>query len=351
MKQISSYNRILRTELEAVILAKAETDPSVPWKTDFLRRLLPFAATGKLLRGSLVCFSYAAFSGRQPAGAVIEAAAALEIAHSGLLIHDDIMDGDTLRRGRPSMHRQYQDLAIEEKLADAGHFGDSMAMCGGDAALFMAFELLGSIDVEPGTRTKIMRLFMDQFILTCAGQMQDLYFESRSDLPGKEAIYKLMETKTAAYTLSLPLAMGAILAGAPSAAIRRLQAIGVSAGTIFQIRDDELGVMGDSGETGKPVGSDIKEGKKTLLYHYLQERSGAREREKLRTIFGNPDAGTEDIGYVKRLVKTHGIQKLLNNEINRLERQALHDIEGLELPEKAKKELAELVNFCGERRA
>lgn len=320
MKQISSYGKALHAGLEAVIKNKTAAEPSVPWKTDFLGRLLPFATDGKLLRGSLVCFSYEAFSGQPPSDAALEAAIAIELAHSGLLIHDDVMDGDALRRGRPSIHRQYENLAVHENLADAGHFGASMAMCAGDAVLFMAFELLGSISVKPAVRTDIMRLFMDQFILTCAGQMEDLYFESRPDMPDKEAIFRLMETKTAAYTISLPLVMGAVLAGAGSTAVERVQSIGASTGTIFQIRDDELGLLGDSHETGKPVGSDIKEGKKTLLYYYLTEQSNEAERKKLQAIFGNPEATAKNVRYVQQLAEKHALLDILNNEIERLEK-------------------------------
>ncbi len=346
MKQILSYNTDIRRELTAFIKAKrAAANPAVPWRADFLDRLLPFATTGKLLRGSLVCFSYEALGGKPASDAVIKAAVAVELAHSALLIHDDIMDEDAVRRGQPSMHQQYQAAAAKANLADASHFGTSMAMCGGDIALFLAFELLAGCPAE------VVQLFTGQLATTCAGQMQDLYLESRAAMPSKDTIFELMETKTAAYTLSLPLAMGAALAGQPAKTLEQLQAIGISAGVIFQIRDDELGVMGDAGATGKPVGSDITEGKKTLLYYYLLQQCSAEDRKKIQGIFGNVDAGTEDIIFVQKLVTGHGITKLLNNEISGLEKQAFGTIAKLDASEKVKNELAELVRFCGNRLA
>lgn len=346
MKRILSYNDAVRGELEDFLrLKRAEAVPANSWKVDLLDRLLPFATTGKLLRGSLVCFSYEAFSGRPPDAQVIRVAMAVELAHSALLIHDDIMDEDSLRRGKPSFHAQYESLAIEEKLAQAGHFGTSMAMCVGDAALFLAFESLA------GCPAAVQELFTDRLVTTCGGQMQDLYLEARSEAPSKETLMELMKTKTASYTLALPMELGATLAGQPASVLERLRSIGINAGVIFQIRDDELGVMGDTRETGKPVGSDITEGKKTLLYYYLLERSGTDEREKIRSIFGNPKSGTGDIGYIQELVRSYHIAESLNDEISRLETLALADIDALAAASKIKKELTELVRFCGNRRS
>jgi geranylgeranyl diphosphate synthase type I len=344
MKQILSYNAVIRSKLEEFLeTKKAAANPAIPWQADFLGRLLPFATTGKLLRGSLVCFSYEALGDKPVTDSVIRAAMAVELTHSALLIHDDIMDQDALRRGKPSMHQQYQSLAEKENLADAAHFGASIAIGGGDLALFLDFELLAGCPAE------VVQLFTDQLVTTCAGQMQDLYLEAGEDMPPKDAIYELMETKTASYTMALPLALGAALAGQTDEVLEQLRIIGIKAGTIFQVRDDELGVMGDSGQTGKPVGSDITEGKKTLVYYYLLRQCDAGERKKLQAIFGNPDATADNIALVRELIKKHDITNLLNNEISSLERQALAHIDGFVAPEKAKTELIALVQFCGNR--
>lgn len=350
MKPILSYNAAIRAKLEAFIRTRqSDAGPELPWTDDLLERLLPFATAGKLLRGSLVCFSYEAFSVKPPNKDVIEAAAALELTHSALLIHDDIMDNDTLRRGKPSLHRQYVTLAGQETLAEPDHFGMSMAMCGGDTALFMAFEILAGSSAEQPIRGNVQRLFNEQLVKTCAGQMQDLYLEARPDMPSKKAIYELMKHKTASYTLALPLTMGAALAEQSEATLKTLQAIGADTGVIFQIRDDELGVMGETGKTGKPVGADIIEGKKTLLYYHLLKQCDTAERKKAKAIFGNPAAGHNDIRYIQKLVRGRGVTSLLNNEISRLEARAFNNIGNLPLPEKTKKIFMELVRFCGNR--
>ena len=344
MKRILAYGPVLRAELRTFIKSKqAEVTRSNSWQGDFLDKLLPFATAGKLLRGSLVCFSYELFAGLPPDAAVIRTAEALELIHSGLLIHDDVMDGDDFRRGQPSLHRQYQVFADKNGLAESARFGSNMAICGADICLFFAFGLL------PSEREVVGDLFTRMLAEVCDGQMQDIYLQSRPATPSKRVIYDLMKTKTAAYTISLPLAAGAALAGQPPAVLRQLRQIGDAAGMIFQIRDDELGVMGDTGSTGKPVGADIREGKKTLIYYYLMQKCSAGESRQLKVIFGNPELTQDDIAVVQRLIARHRIPRLLNAEIGRLEKQALRTLEKLNLSKSDKGELKSLVAFCAKR--
>ena len=346
MKPVFTYTPAIRNGLESFLKTKrAVIEPSMKWQADFLDRLLSFTTTGKLLRGSLVCFTYEAFAQKPVSKSVIRAATALELAHSGLLIHDDIMDNDKLRRGQPSFHEQYRSLGAHERLGQIDRFGTNMAMCAGDAALFLLFELL------VGCPATAVQLFTNQLVTTCAGQMEDLYLESVQVSPSKQAIYDLMETKTAAYTIALPLILGASLAGQSGKILRQLEDIGIKAGVIFQIRDDELGVMGDTKHTGKPVGSDIIEGKRTLLRHHLLEACSLAERQKAEAIFGNPNAVQKDISYVQALVSRYNITTLLNHEIDTLEAQAKRIINELSVPEKTKKTLVELIDFCDQRQS
>ncbi len=352
MKQILAYSPLLRSGIQSFITAKqASVSPEIPWGADFLERLLPFATAGKLLRGSVTCFSYQAFSGQAPSEAVLKTAMALELAHSGLLIHDDIMDEDDTRRGRPALHRQYQSIDKRPDRSDSSHFGVSMAICGGDAALFMAFELLAGSQTDPKISRVLKELFSSRFAMVCAGQMQDIYFEAMPSMPTKKAIYDLMRVKTASYTMALPLEMGAVLAGQPPAILKTLRAIGEAAGIIFQIRDDELGIMGSVRKLGKPIGSDIKEGKKTLLYYYLLKFCGTQDRALLKASFGNPAATPRQIQHVQKLVRHYRIPEVLNQDIAKLQAKAFQQIEKLNIPSRSKTELKALVEFCASRQA
>jgi geranylgeranyl diphosphate synthase type I len=345
MKPILRYTPLLRVELDSYLKAKLTQRPAGEWGDDFLERLSSFSGGGKLLRGSLLCFSYQLWSGRRrPSRRVIKAALAVELAHSALLIHDDIMDGDDLRRGQPAMHRQYRTIGQQRHLRDASGFGASMALCGGDITLTLAFELLAAVD-SPA----LQQIFTEQLLRTCGGQMQDMHLGAASGNPGEQAIYEVMGQKTAGYTLALPLAMGAVLAGKGGPLIDRLRSIGMAAGVIFQIRDDELGALGDQKQTGKPVGADIRENKKTLLRYHLMKRCSDRERRRLTLIFGNPRATVADIRYAQGLLQSYEIPAQLAKAVGDLRRQAGQGIDRLPLKARGQRDFHELLDFCSQR--
>ena len=355
MNDLLAYGPLINTNLESWLRAKEQTmSPTMPLAIDFLDRLRVFATGGKVLRGCTLCFSYAMCSnGQPPIKAVIQAAMALELTHSALLMHDDVMDEDAVRRGQPSLHRQYQTVAQEQDLARAGHFGESMAICSGDAAFFLAFELLSEAlrELKPQATRTINRLFTQEFASVSAGQMQDMYLEASRTMPTRQAIYDMMLAKTAAYTLALPLAIGALFAHQSSVTVQTLQSIGLHAGTIFQIRDDELGSLGTRAKLGKPVGADIRKGKKTLLAYYLFKRCTPKDRTRLMEIFGNPKASAKDIATFQELARHYTIPEVLNREVSRLHSRASAQIARLTVTNQAKIELENLVRFCADRQA
>lgn len=346
MKNILSHGPRLRREIRRRINdERAGLGRTNSWQADFLERLTPYATSGKLLRGCLINFSYEAFSGRQPDRGVMDVAVAMELLHSALLIHDDVMDGDDQRRGKPAMHKQYSDVAAARNIHEPDRFGTNMAICGADMCMFMAMGLLS------GQPEPVHDLFSRILMQVCDGQMQDIHQQYVSKEPSKKQIFTLMRSKTASYSLSLPLAAGAMLAGEESSVISKLKSLGDQAGLIFQIRDDELGVLGDAERTGKPVGADIREGKKTLLRHYLIKSCDQAERRRLGKIFGNPDASPADIAWVQALIIKRGVPGLLNDDIRTLERKALGALDRLDLADDKRDELRSLISFCAARQA
>lgn len=356
---ITAYRPTVVAGLESFIKQhKKLSGGGLAWSADVIERLNGFATSGKMLRGSLVCYSYAICSGieagKGPAKslppAVLNTAAAIELTHAGLLIHDDIIDQDDLRRGQPAMHRQYSQTAAVRRLAGASRLGEGLALCAGDMILFLAFELVAAAKSETSDSLSLSKLFVRELTTVCAGQMQDIYLGALPTPPAKRDIYAVMRAKTATYSLALPLEAGAILAGRPAALRKQLHDIGMAAGTMFQIRDDELGSLGRSSDIGKPVGSDIRESKKTLLYYYLWQASGTAERRRLATIFGNPEASQADINYVRGALRRCRIPDRLHQDIARLEKTAFRHIDRLLLSRTAKSELRDLVRFCAARK-
>jgi len=168
-------------------------------------------------------------------------------------------------------------------------------------------------------------------LIVGTAQMDDVAWGSSINLPEKKQILELYKHKTGRYTFSLPLAAGAILAGQENNTIQELMELGENLGILFQIRDDELGLVGDEKKLGKPVGSDIKEGKKTL--HYLQLMSCASDEEKkvLKTIFGNLNASAEDIGFVLNIIEKYNIPLAIKNEFEEIAKKTEDKIQTLKI--------------------
>ena len=356
---VTAYRPLVLASLDAFIARHQKlSGGGLAWSGDAIERLRGFATSGKLLRGSLICYSYAICSGvgagdspaEQLPAAVLNTAAAIELIHAGLLIHDDIIDQDELRRGQSAIHKQYGQLAARQHLAEASRLGEGLALCAGDMILFLGFELLAMAKSETLSSLALSQLFVRELTTVCAGQMQDIYLGALPKPPAKRDIYAVMRAKTATYSLALPLEAGAILAGKPSTLRKQLRAVGMAAGIMFQIRDDELGSLGRTDDIGKPVGSDIREGKKTLLYYYLWQAADAAERKRLAAIFGNPNASSADISYVQQALRHHDTSARLGEDIKQLEQTAFGHIDRLKLGPAAKAELRQLVRFCAARK-
>jgi len=355
---IATYRTPLIERLGAFTRQQRRVANGSAWQTDVIDRLDSFLSGGKLLRGSLICYSYAICGGHEADNAsaatlpsfVLDAAAVIELIHASLLIHDDVIDQDELRRGQLAIHRQYRDLATEQHLDESHAIGANLALCAGDMILFMAFGLLARVQAETGGKSDLTELFTRELAIVCDGQMQDIHLGALTKPPSKRQIYAVMRAKTAAYSVALPLATGSILAGQPAATRQQLYAIGMAAGTIFQIRDDELGTLGLSADIGKPVGSDIREGKKTLLYYYLWQIAKPSERQRLTHIFGNSDAQPADIRYIQQELRRNNIPSRLQQDIEVLERTAIGHIGRLKLSRQAQDELHQLVRFCADRK-
>lgn len=312
-------SRIVSSLEESLVRFGEDLGEVNAWGEDVCRRLIAFSRGGKMLRGKLVLLSYL-LGGGDPEGEdeAAGAAAALELIHAAFLIHDDIMDQDTSRRGGPSVFAQYQRLGREQKLRAPGHFGQSMGICAGDAALFMAFRILSELKTDAAIRQRLLSLYSRETSRVAIAQMQDVYHSARPDMVDKQDIFRLYVHKTARYTFSLPLMAGAVLAGQGKALVAGLESIGESLGVIFQIKDDELGLFGSEEKIGKPAGSDVREGKKTLYYLYLWQRADEKQKQLLARIIGKQDIDAADLASVRRLVVELGVREQVAAEVKNL---------------------------------
>ena len=320
------------------------------WGPDSLGRLRDFVAGGKMIRGGLVRFTHDIYTGSKTQEA-LAAGLAMELFQAAFLIHDDIMDRDDTRRGKPSVHAQYTGLAARENIADAPHLGEALGICAGDLAIFLAFEILGRLELPAETRGRLLFRFSRELAYVGLAQMEDVYQGARDSRPSRDSILSLYTYKTGRYTFSLPFAAGLILAGRDEAVENLFLGLGEKMGILFQIKDDELGIWSNETELGKPIGSDLSENKKTLYREMLFERAKPEETEKLRKIYGSPAVGSEDLAYVRELLESRGVRKEVDAFTARLSDETSALIETLPgAGEDWKKKLRELLAYIWERK-
>lgn len=342
------YKQKINTFLETFFSEQQNLFTKNTWGVDVREKLLPFITQGKLLRGSLIFYLYEAYAGESSED-VVRVAAAMELLHSSLLIHDDIMDNDSTRRGNPTMFAQYQTLAKEKKFKNALHFGQSMGICVGDVGFFLAFQVLSTI-TDVALQQSLLPLFTQEMVTVGIAQMQDVYFGYTKNQIAEKDIEKVYITKTGRYTFSLPMMLGALLTKQNATTVQQLEKIGEDLGLIFQLKDDELSLFGSQKITGKPEGSDIRENKKTLYHFYLFEKASPDDQEKLSDIFGKKTLSAEELLYVRQLIKNLGIQKVINEKIQQLQKQSEASIMQLSLSEKSTKQLLQLIQYIAERK-
>ncbi len=271
------------------------------WGEDVVSKMEQFAGQGKVLRGSLVLLT-AELYGRKVDEAGLAMAAAIELMHASLLVHDDIMDNDRLRRGQPTIFAQYENSEVGQKSLNPLVFGQALGTCFGDLGFFMAWQLIsrsGELSVE------LSDLFGREMSAVCLAQMEDVAAGLADEELTEEQIIEIYRFKTARYTFSLPLMCGAVLAGQSAEVLQKLERLGECLGLMFQLKDDELGIFGDTKQTGKPVGSDISENKKTLWRLWLLN---ATDEPELRDLFGRIDLTEADMGLVRTEIERTGVR-------------------------------------------
>ncbi len=256
----TTYKTLIDTFLLEFLESKrAELSQVNSWGPDMVDRIKESVVAGKTVRGALVLLAYS-FTNEKPSQEAIAAAAVMELLQTALLIHDDIMDGDTVRRGKPTLHVQYK--------------SESLAMCVGDALFFLAFELLGSIETDALTLGRIIRLVGREYQAVCIAQMADVAKTPKT----KEETLALYTYKTARYTFAVPLMIGATIAGTTKEMLKYLESYGVAVGVLFQIQDDVL-----DNEKNPFTPADI-EGYKTAAHESL---SRLTIEEKQKTTLGD----------------------------------------------------------------
>ncbi|MEV0379238.1 polyprenyl synthetase family protein [Nonomuraea sp. NPDC050643] len=256
---------------------------------------------GKRIRPQLCYWGWRG-AGGDDSEEIISAAAALELCHAGLLIHDDIMDGSELRRGRTTVHKN---LAGLHEGPGAEAFGQAGGILLGSLSLAWSDALLSSCGVEPARLRAAHHLFDAMRTEVISGQYLDILAQLRSGASVPEALM-MIRFKTAKYTVERPLQIGGALAGASSELLESYSRFGLPLGEAFQLRDDVLGTFGSSSETGKSALDDLREGKHTVLFAHAVQQASRAQLDHLRTWHGNPELTEERAAELRQIMTETG---------------------------------------------
>ncbi len=269
---------------------------------------------GKRLRPAFCVWGYVAAAGLPDDTAVtplLRAAASLDLLHVSALVHDDVMDSSDLRRGRPAAHRQFEAQHVAAgRLGDARAFGRAGAILLGDLLLMWSAELLLRSGMEPAALARATRVAEAMRTEVTGGQFLDIVAQARplgSDPAAALAeAGRVVEYKSARYTVQRPCQLGAALGGGNAALQEALAGYGSPAGRAFQFRDDVLGVFGDSTVTGKPAGDDLREGKRTVLIAHAYAATTEAGRALLEARLGDPDLDADGVTALQDVLVTSG---------------------------------------------
>lgn len=260
---------------------------------------------GRLMRPRLAVAAYLGLGGTDLA-AVAPVAAAQEMLHTAMLVHDDVLDHDDTRRGRPNVtgtaRRRLAARGVDGPAADDPVL--AAGLLGGDLAIAAAFDLVASAAVPAEVLLRVVRQLAQAVDTTVAGELLDV----TGALHGPTAVdaLRVAELKTSVYSCCAPLSAGAVLAGADDGVVGVLERFGTAFGVAFQLLDDELGVFGDPEVTGKSVLSDLREGKRTELLRLAYLRADAAQRAVLDGAVGRADLTEADAARVRAVIESSG---------------------------------------------
>jgi geranylgeranyl diphosphate synthase type I len=297
--------RVIQEHREHISAWAPEATPLV----DELERIV--LSGGKRLRPLFCYWGYRA-AGAPDDARIVRAGAAVEMLHTGALIHDDLMDRGNLRRGEPTTFRR---LGVTEKSSGRNRFGHSAAVLAGDLAQALADELLAESRFPADRIVAAFAHFNRMRIRAVSGEFLDIlaHRPDASDPKGSDVGHgderrarRVAALKTGSYTVVGPLLMGGALAGAGQGVAEALTAYGRPLGEAFQLRDDVLGTFGDEMITGKDRDTDIREGKRTTLMAKAWRMSSPQERRLIEERLGRSDLSSEQVDGVRDVIRGSG---------------------------------------------
>jgi len=284
---------------------------------------------GKRLRPFMVMKSCEILGGKLKDA--MPAACAVEMIHNFTLVHDDIMDNDEMRHGVPTVHKK---------------FGIPIAILAGDVLFSKAYQILSNSNLPSKATNELVSRLAKACVDVCEGQLLDIKMAETKKIPSQGNYIKMIKKKTSSL-FDVSCSMGAICAKAKQRDITKLSTFGKNLGIAFQITDDLIGVLGDPRMTKKPVGNDLREGKKSLPIVLAITKSKGNDKKTILKTFGNAKATKKDIEKAIESIRALGIEKIVRKQAllySEKAQKSLNNYSG-----SAKIELLNLLNFVVKR--
>ncbi len=308
---------------------------------------------GKRLRPAFAYWGWRAVADAEPGPQVLLLFSALELLHACALVHDDVIDDSSTRRGRPTVHVHFAALHRDRNWrGSADRFGISAAILLGDLALAWADDIVFGAALAPEAQRRVQRVWADIRTEVLGGQYLDIVAEASA----AESIASAMNVdtyKTACYTVTRPLQLGVAAAADRPEVQAVFGQFGTDLGVAFQLRDDVLGVFGDPAVTGKPSGDDLRSGKRTVLLAEaveLADKSDPLAANLLRSSIGAPltDAQVDEL---RNVIESVGALAAAEQRIATLNQRALAALAAAPINAPAKAGLSELARMATNRSA
>ena len=322
---------------------------------------------GKRLRPAFCVWGYIAAAGipsDEELKSLLAAAGSLDVLHVSALIHDDLMDSSDLRRGRPAAHRQFEALhANAGWLGDSAGFGRAGALLLGDLLVMWSAQMLHGAGLDQSTLERALPIVEAMRTEVTCGQYLDIVAQAHPLRKRAPAIGSLrptielalddasrvVEYKAARYTVQRPCQMGAALGDGDDELYFALGAYGSPLGRAFQFRDDLLGVFGDPKVTGKPVGDDLREGKRTVLVAHAYAHAGDAGQKLLLQRLGDPGLDETGINELQQVIVESGARDTVESMINEYYERALKALHDTEITEEGRTGLTALADAAVRR--
>jgi geranylgeranyl pyrophosphate synthase len=320
---------------------------AAPYGPEYLRLWRSARATsegGKRLRPAFVLTSFRTLGGRDDQAAV-EVATAFELLHTAFLLHDDVIDGDLVRRGAPNLAAEFRASAatLGERASRAELWGQTAAILAGDLLIHFAQGMIARLRTDASTRVELLDLLDASIFVTAAGELADVALSMGIGDSGLPDVLAMTEHKTAAYSCEGPLVAGATLAGASARVKEVLGEYGRVLGVAFQLGDDLLGVFGAEELTGKSALNDLREGKETLLIAYARTTSAWPHFEGR---FGQRSLDETEAARLRLLLDECGARSFVEGMIGDYAERAVELASDRCLPQPLQHRLSETARRC-----